>query len=152
MHIIKLTMHTDYALRVLLQAASAPGTRLSIAQVAAQHGISRNHLMKVVNQLANIGLIETVRGPGGGFSLARDPAAITLGEVVRQTEPNMQAADCGACMFRTGCGLTPILGSAMDAFLDVLDRRTLADALKDSALDFVHPAPATLATAAAETS
>ncbi len=152
MRIIKLTMHTDYALRVLLQAAASPGVRLSIGQVAERHGISRNHLMKVVNQLANIGLIETVRGPGGGFSLARDPAAITLGEVVRQTEPNMQAADCGACMFRAGCGLTPILGGAMDAFLDVLDRRTLADALQDSAIDFAQAPPGTPATAASATS
>ena len=108
--------------------------------------------MKVVNHLANIGLIETVRGPGGGFSLARDPAGISLGEVVRQTEPNLQPADCGACMFRAACGLKPILGDAMDAFLAVLDRRTLADALKDSAIDFARPLLDTPATAGAATS
>ena len=92
--------------------------------------------MKVVNQLARIGILETVRGRGGGFSLARDPAAITLGEVVRQTEPSLQPADCGHCVLRRGCGLTPILGDAVEAFLATLDRKTLAEALAQSRIDF----------------
>lgn len=130
--IIKLTLHTDYALRVLLHAAANPGVRLSISVVAEQHAISRNHLMKVINLLATIGLIDTVRGRGGGFMLSRDPADISLGEVVRQTEPGMQSADCGNCVLNRGCGLKPILGDAMQAYLAVLDKQTLADALADS--------------------
>ncbi|WP_370638076.1 Rrf2 family transcriptional regulator [Croceicoccus sp. Ery15] len=136
---IKLTLHTDYALRILMQAAANPGVRLSIADVAERHGISRNHLMKVVNQLATMGLVDTVRGRGGGFWLAEDPGSITLGDVVRQTEPGMQAADCGNCVLKRGCGLTPILGDAMDAFLAVLDRTTLADAVERNARSFFAP-------------
>jgi Rrf2 family nitric oxide-sensitive transcriptional repressor len=123
---MRLTRHTDYALRVLLQAAASP-ERLSIAGVAATHRISRNHAMKVVNVLARAGLLATVRGRGGGFTLGRPAAEIRLGEVVRLTEPELQAADCGACALRNGCGLTPVLGEAMAAFLAVLDRATLAD-------------------------
>jgi Rrf2 family nitric oxide-sensitive transcriptional repressor len=124
-----LTRYTDYALRVLLHAASDPEGRTSIAQVAELHGISKNHVMKVVNQLANDGFLNTVRGRGGGFMLARPAADIKLGDVVRRTEPDLQPADCGNCAIRLGCGLTPILGEAMNAFLKTLDRYSLADAV-----------------------
>ena len=92
--------------------------------------------MKVVNQLANVGLLETVRGRGGGFSLGRDPQSVTIGEVVRLTEPCLQPADCGSCVLRRGCGLAPMLDSAMLAFLGELDKKTLADALKETTLPF----------------
>lgn len=139
---IRLTLHTDYALRILLQAAaSTEGQRLSIAGVAEQHGISRNHAMKVVNVLANAGLLATTRGRGGGFVLARPPEAITLGEVVRLTEPDVRPADCGSCALRVGCGLTPMLGQAMQAFLDTLDRQTLAEALAGSTFPIAPPQP-----------
>lgn len=126
---MRLTLHTDYALRVLLHAAARPGDRLSISDTAQAHRISRNHVMKVVNQLANAGLLDTVRGRGGGFTLARPPEAITIGEVVRLTEPDLRPVDCANCVLHPGCGLTPLLGSAVDAFLAELDRQTLADAL-----------------------
>lgn len=133
---IRLTLHTDYALRILLHAAAMPDERLSIADVSAQHGISRNHVMKVVNLLASKGLLMTTRGRGGGFTLARDPASITVGEVVRLTEPSLQPADCASCVLRHGCGLTPVLDCALRAFMEVLDGRTLADALKETSLPF----------------
>ena len=129
---MRLTRHTDYALRVLLQAASLPGQRLSIAGVAETHGISKNHAMKVVNLLARHGLLATVRGRGGGLMLGRPAEDIRLGEVVRLTEPELQAADCATCVLRTSCGLTLVLGAAMAAFLKVLDDTTLADVAKDS--------------------
>lgn len=127
---MRLTRYTDYALRILLHAATEPGGRTSIARVAEVHGISKNHLMKVVNQLAQDGFLTTVRGRGGGLQLARPAEEISIGQVVRRTEPEMQAADCSACTIRSGCGLTPILGDAMRAFLETLDRQTLADAVR----------------------
>jgi len=126
---IRLTLHTDYALRILLHAAAMSGTRLSIADIAQSHGISRNHVMKVVNHLSALGHLRTTRGRGGGFELGRDPAAINIGQVVRQTEPNLQPADCANCVLNPGCGFTPLLGSAVSAFLGVLDATTLADVL-----------------------
>ncbi len=133
---MKLTRHTDYALRILLHAAATPGELHSIAAVSSQHQISRNHVMKVVNELSNAGLLETVRGRGGGFRLAIKPSQITLGDVVRLTEPELRPADCANCILQVGCGLTPLLASAVQAFLDELDSKTLADALSGSDLDF----------------
>ncbi|MEP6869891.1 MAG: Rrf2 family transcriptional regulator, partial [Novosphingobium sp.] len=125
---MRLTRQTDYALRILLQAAADPTQRLSISSVSELHGISKNHVMKVVNLLARHGLLATVRGRGGGFSLGRDASEIRLGEVVRLTEPDLNPADCGGCVLNGACGLTPILTSAVRAFLADLDRQTLADA------------------------
>lgn len=89
--------------------------------------------MKVVNELANAGYLATTRGRGGGFTLARRPEDITLGEVVRLTEPDLGPVNCGSCALKRGCGLTPMLGSAVQAFLAELDRQTLAEALERSA-------------------
>lgn len=125
---MRLTRHTDYALRILLQAAAEPARRLSIAGVAQAQDISRNHAMKVVNELASAGLLDTVRGRGGGFALGRAATDITIGEVVRLTEPDLRPADCDNCALAVGCGLTPILSGAVRAFLAELDRYTLAQA------------------------
>lgn len=135
---MRLTAHTDYALRILLHAAlladkDAEGL-LSIAEVAEAHAISRNHAMKVVNLLANAGLLETVRGRGGGFRLGQPAGEIRLGQVVRLTEPCLSPADCAQCLLRSGCGLTAMLGRAMDAFLAELDAQTLAGAAAASRL------------------
>lgn len=131
---MRLTRHTDYALRILLQAAADPQLRLSIAAVAISQDISRNHAMKVVNELAGAGLLATVRGRGGGFTLGRPAETITIGEVVRLTEPDLRPADCGNCALFPGCGLTAMLHDAVRAFLAELDRRTLADAARASRL------------------
>lgn len=135
---MRLTAHTDYALRILLHAALLAEEKaddlLSIAGVAEVHEISRNHAMKVVNQLANAGLLETVRGRGGGFRLGRPAREIRLGDVVRLTEPCLSPADCANCVLRRNCGLTAILNGAMNAFLAELDGQTLADAAAASRL------------------
>lgn len=134
---MRLTAHTDYALRILLHAAliARDGDGLlSIGQVAADHAISRNNAMKVVNELSNAGLLETVRGRNGGFRLGRPAESITLGEVVRLTEPCLSLADCDSCILRGQCGLTGMLGRAMGAFLAELDQQTLAQATVGSRL------------------
>ncbi|MCJ2178878.1 Rrf2 family transcriptional regulator [Novosphingobium album (ex Hu et al. 2023)] len=140
---MRLTAHTDYALRILLHAALLADkdatALLSIAEVAAAHAISRNHAMKVVNLLANAGLLETVRGRGGGFRLGQPAAEIRLGDVVRLTEPCLSPADCANCLLRRTCGLTAMLNRAMGAFLAELDSQTLADAAATSRLPM--PAP-----------
>ena len=125
---MKLTRHTDYALRILLQAATLSDQRLSVASVAADQGIARNHAMKLVNELANAGLLATTRGRGGGFTLGRPAAEITIGEVVRLTEPDLRPADCDHCVLAQACGLIPVLARASRAFIGELDRVTLAAA------------------------
>jgi Rrf2 family nitric oxide-sensitive transcriptional repressor len=134
---MRLTAQTDYALRILLHAAlviERGNGLLTIAQVAKDHAISRNNAMKVVNLLANAGLLETVRGRTGGFRLARPAEKIVLGEVVRLTEPCIKLADCDGCILRGMCGLTGLLNRAMSAFLGELDSQTLAQAAAGSRL------------------
>lgn len=124
---MRLSRHTDYALRVLIHLAAAPDRRVSIAGIARTYSISENHLMKVVHMLGRAGLIQTVRGRGGGIQLAKPPEEISVGLVVRHGESGLNLADCGSCIIAPSCGLTGVLAEALVAFLAVLDRYTLAD-------------------------
>lgn len=129
--VMKLTLFTDYSMRVLLYLAARPDRLSSIAEVAQAYNISQNHLMKVVNDLARTGYIETLRGRGGGIRLGRNPADINLGELVRHTEGGFDLVDCGSCIVAPACRLTGVLKEALGAFLSVLDRYSLAELATD---------------------
>lgn len=126
---VKLTLFTDYAMRVLLYLGARPERLCSIAEVARAYRVSQNHLMKVVNALAREGYVESVRGRGGGIRLGRPPEEINLGALIRATEDGFQLVDCEHCVVAPACGVTGVLGEALEAFLGVLDRYTLADML-----------------------
>lgn len=126
---MKLTLFTDYSMRALLHLGAHPDRLCSIAEVAGAFGVSQNHLMKVVNQLARQGYVETVRGRLGGIRLGRPPEKINIGALVRDTEEGFDLADCGNCVIAPACGLTGVLGQALAAFMTVLDGYTLADLL-----------------------
>ena len=83
---MRLTSFTDFALRALMRLAGEPTRSFATNEIAAEFGISRNHLAKVVRDLADSGFISTQRGVGGGFTLARPAQSITIGEVVRALE------------------------------------------------------------------
>jgi len=127
---MKLTRYTDYALRVLIYLSLNPGRQCSIAEIAAGYGSSENHLMKVVQQLAREGFVLSTRGRGGGIKLGMPAEKIRVGAVVRVTEPDMDLAECGTCVIRGVCGLTPVFSRASSAFLNVLDEVTLADVVQ----------------------
>jgi Rrf2 family nitric oxide-sensitive transcriptional repressor len=116
-------------MRVLLYLGAHPDRLCSIAEVAEGYRISHNHLMKVVNQLARQGYIDSVRGRAGGIRLGRAPEAINLGALVRDTEDGFVLVDCGGCVVAPACGVTGVLAEALGAFMAVLDRYTLADML-----------------------
>jgi Rrf2 family nitric oxide-sensitive transcriptional repressor len=124
---MQLTRHTDYALRLLIFLAGKAGERVSIADVAAAHKISRSHLMKVANHLAHLGFVETVRGRGGGITLARPAAEINLGAVITGTEPDNDLVNCGSCGIVGACRLPSIFDEGLDAFHTVLAKYSLAD-------------------------
>lgn len=126
---MRMTRFSDYAMRVLLYLGARPGELLSIARLAQAHGISQNHLMKVVSDLVNAGYLESVRGRAGGVRLARPPEQINIGELMRHTEDDFQLVSCGECILAMGCGFNGALGKAMGAFMDVLDGYSLADLL-----------------------
>lgn len=128
---MRLTTYTDYSLRVLMRLALTPGQLTTIAEIAATYGISEHHLMKVVHHLGLAGYVETTRGRGGGMKLAKNAADIKVGEVVRRMEPDLELVACfradERCAISPACTLAAVLGDALEAFLAVLDRYTLAD-------------------------
>lgn len=125
---MQLTRFTDYALRILLHVGAQDAPRLSsISEIATSYGISKNHLMKVVQHLGQAGLLETIRGRGGGLRLGRPAESITIGEIVRSTEQGFDLVDCTGCVVAPACSLPKVLGEATRAFLGVLDGYTLAD-------------------------
>ena len=114
---MRLTSFTDFALRALMRLASEPTRSFATNEIAAEFGISRNHLAKVVRDLADGGFISTQRGAGGGFSLARPPQTITLGEVVRALEARHALVECfrddgGSCVLTPRCRLKARLAAA----------------------------------------
>lgn len=136
---MQLTVFTDYGLRSLMfLAANAPRT-CSVREIADHYGISRNHLVKVVHRLAQLGHIASTKGKGGGIKLAQAPETLKLGDLVRQLEPSMSLVECfdqdtNTCRVVSSCRLKHYLADANKAFLASLDKHTLADAVSDRTL------------------
>lgn len=128
---MRLTMLSDYSLRVLMYLGAAPDRLATIEEIARAYGISENHLMKVVHRLGQHGFVETVRGRGGGLRLKGEADKIRLGAVVRAVEEDFRIVECfgsdGCCRITNVCILRHVLDEALDAFLGVLDRWTLAE-------------------------
>jgi Rrf2 family transcriptional regulator, nitric oxide-sensitive transcriptional repressor len=128
---MRLTLHTDFALRVLIQVGLNDGALTKIRDIAKSFGISKNHLMKVVHDLSQKGYVDTVRGRNGGIRLMRKPRDINIGQVVRDTEDDLEVLGClgavGYCRIERVCVLRGAVRGATDAFLSVLDGYTLAD-------------------------
>ena len=129
---MKLTTFSDYSLRVLMYLALNRERLATIPEIAAAYDISENHLMKVVNQLARSGVIESVRGKGGGVRLALAPEDIRLGGIVRASEGSAPIVEClsdevSSCRIAPACRLTAVLSRAFDALYATLDEYTLAD-------------------------
>ncbi|MCP3738244.1 Rrf2 family transcriptional regulator [Rossellomorea sp. BNER] len=134
---MKLTLYTDYSLRVLIYLATFNEGKLSnIKDIADSYKISKNHLMKVTYELGKMGYIETIRGRNGGIRLAKSMDEINIGQLVRKTEENIHLVECfdaknNNCVITPACGLKKILAEALHAYMSVLDKYTLEDLVKD---------------------
>jgi Rrf2 family transcriptional regulator, nitric oxide-sensitive transcriptional repressor len=129
---MRLSEYTDYTLRVLMYCAAHRDRLVTIGELAEQHGLSKNHLMKVVNDLARQGLLETTRGRGGGLRLLAEPAAIRIGDVVRATETDFRLVECfdattSTCTLTPSCRLKHLFNEALAAYFMALDSASLAD-------------------------
>lgn len=129
---MRLTSFTDYGLRMLMRMASAPQRAFSTAELADEFGLSRNHLAKIIQRLAQLGFVETRRGGGGGAVLAMPSSEIRLGALIGLLEEGQPLVEClgrdgGDCIIDGRCRLKARLRSAETAFLADLDRSTLAD-------------------------
>ncbi|MCG3169015.1 MAG: HTH-type transcriptional repressor NsrR [Pseudomonadales bacterium] len=140
-----ITQFTDYALRALIYLGTNDQRRVTIQEIAERFDVSRNHLMKVVNELIRNGYAEGVRGKGGGLRLARPAGEIVVGEVVRRMEPGMELVECFGsgckCILDPECQLKFALSRALSAFLAVLDELTLADMLGEQEEAVLRLAP-----------
>lgn len=135
---MRLTVYTDYALRLLMYLALKDDGLATIAEVAESYNVSKTHLMKVAHQLGVAGYITTVRGRRGGLRLAKRAEAIGLGEVVRHAEPDMALVPCfepvdAPCTIWQCCVLRSALEKARFAFIGVLDGYTLRDLVQPRA-------------------
>lgn len=132
-----LTVYTDYTLRVMiyLTLKYEGGAVATIDEMARAYGISRNHLMKIVNELSQNGFIETTRGRAGGARLARAPHRISLGEVVRMAEKDFAVVQCQDVAFESdcavfqACNLKRAIRRAVDSFMQELDKVTFEEAV-----------------------
>ena len=133
---LRLTQYTDFSIRVLIYLGLHPDRRCTIQEIAERYNISRNHLMKVVQQLAGAGFVTSVRGSGGGLTLPRAADQINLADVVTEMEPDFAMVECfrenNECVITPACPLAPMLDRATRAFLDALREYTLADLLGES--------------------
>lgn len=132
-----LTLHADYALRVLLYLAVHPDRVVSTGEVSEAYGISKHHLVRVVQGLGRHGFVEVRPGRSGGIVLARTPAEISVGQVVRKMEPDFHIVECfdpetNQCPITPACGLIGVLNEATRAFQATLDKYTLEDLLRRS--------------------
>jgi Rrf2 family nitric oxide-sensitive transcriptional repressor len=129
---MRLAEYTDYTLRVLMYCAARPQQLVTIGELAEVHGVSKNHLMKIVNDLARQGVLETTRGRGGGLRLMKDASDIRVGDVVRASETDFRLVECfdpetNQCTLSPSCRLKGLLDDALKAYFKALDSMTLAE-------------------------
>ena len=99
---MKLQKNTELALYSVLEFAARPGEHVPAAEVAAKYGESLHHLAKVLSELARAGIVDSVRGVGGGYRFAANPRRLTLLDVIRLFE------DLGAAAPEAAQGATPV--------------------------------------------
>lgn len=143
---MRLTSYTNYALRALQLAGLRAPALVRVDDVVRVHGLARPHIVKIVHELGKAGLIETQRGRGGGFRLAREPERIIVGDVVRLTEGPFDVVECfnretNTCPLIGICKLSQAIEAATRAFLEVLDAVTIADIIanRGQLLDRILP-------------
>ena len=134
---MRLTKHTDYALRILMHVACNPGRLVSTEEISEAFGISNNHLVKVVNHLGKLDFLSIKRGRHGGISIERPLNEIRIGDVVANLEPDFYLVECfdvekNTCRITKACILPKFFQSGLQAFISELNKYTLADIVTPS--------------------
>ncbi|WP_018416286.1 Rrf2 family transcriptional regulator [Teredinibacter turnerae] len=136
---MNITRFTDYALRTLIYLGITGEGLVTIKDVSESYGISKNHLMKVVQELSAEGYVEAVRGKNGGIRLNSAPNTINVGELVRKFEQESTLVECfgtnNQCVITPACELKRMFAAAMDQFFVYLEQFTLADLLGEPQLN-----------------
>ena len=141
---MQLTTFTDYGLRSLMYLAARPDRLCNAREIAEHYGISRNHLVKVLHRLSQIGYIESSKGKGGGIKLAQSAHKLKIGDLVQRLEPHMNLAECfdretNTCRIIDFCQMKHFLADGNKAFIAALNKHTLADAVGNASLFLSNP-------------
>lgn len=136
---MQLTFFTDYGLRTLMYVAACSKNSTSVKEIAEHYDISRNHLVKVVHRLSQLGYIETTKGKGGGIKIAKNTEKLRLGDLIKELEPNMNMVECfdaktNTCRITGSCQLKHYLFEATQNFIDTMNKYTLADTVQNKEL------------------
>lgn len=130
---MRLASFTDYSLRVLIFLAIKGEERSTVSEIADKYQISKNHLVKVVHNLAGMGIINSFKGKGGGICLSTSPEKINIGLLVKELENDSFLVEClgpnGNCKINPSCKLKSALKLAEQNFYKTLEGFTLADIL-----------------------
>jgi len=134
-----------YALRALYalagQMADGGGPML-IAELAERENIPRKFLEAILLELKNAGILHSKKGKGGGYALAKNPAEIVMGDVIRTIDGPLAPipcvserayARCEECIDEATCGTRLVMKQVRDAIARILDNTTLASAMEQSA-------------------
>ena len=128
---MQITRYTDYSLRVLIYLAINKQQLTTINDIATSYQISKNHLMKIVQQLNQQGYVLATRGKNGGIKLNREAKDINVGELVREIEDKNKLIECfgsdNKCVITPSCQLKNIFAEAQENFFKTLDVYTLQD-------------------------
>lgn len=129
-HVLRISEAANLALHTMVLLAGVGDTRYSVKQIARVMCASEAHLAKVLQRLSHAGLVDSARGPKGGFMLARNPDEITLLEVLETIDGPFEPQDC---MMRNrtcgefGCLFGDLLGEMNDRIREYLGGRNLED-------------------------
>ena len=131
---MQITRYTDYSLRVLIYLAVNGGRLSTINDIAKSYDISKNHLMKIVQELNAKGYLLAIRGKNGGIKLNLKPADINVGKLVREMENDNKLVECfgenNQCVITPACQLKQVFSHALESFFTTLEEYTLADLIK----------------------
>lgn len=140
---MQLTNFTDYGLRTLMYVAARSENTVSVKEIAEHYGISRNHLVKIVHRLAQLGYIKTAKGKGGGIKIANNMEKLRLGDLIKELEPNMTIVECfdpenNTCRITDACQLKHYLFEATQNFISTMNKYTLADTITNKEVLFAE--------------
>jgi Rrf2 family protein len=133
-----ITKKNQYALRAIFELAKHDGRGpQKISEIAKAQAIPAKFLEVILNQLKGSGLVDSKRGFYGGYYLIRSPEKITVGDIMRFLEGDVDPADCVAlvpetnCPFKGDCAFFPMWSRIKDAIFAVYDETTIIDLLEN---------------------
>ncbi|HEX4181894.1 MAG TPA: Rrf2 family transcriptional regulator [Caulobacteraceae bacterium] len=131
-----LTKKAKYGLKAMVHLAELPpGEGVSIGDIAEANALPRKFLEAILLDLRNAGFVRSRKGRGGGYTLARAPSDIRVGDIIRALDGPLAPIPCASrtayvacddCPDLNGCSVRMIMQNVRDAMADILDHTSLA--------------------------